>query len=376
MEKMPNQEKESISKPEYFASGIGLVTQSDGRYSLDEKIFARDTQNENRLEHIPTIKPDKVLRPEGDTTIFTSAGIQHIESLERDKINLEGKKFAIEQPVIRSQFMDKIREGYSTAFIDETVAQLGMSTEDFFDMCKQMVNNSLKHDEDIQKYYVTIETQDDRWGQKKFTKLVVTLYYDGDEVSEGVHIDKFPKINGQTTSISEICHGAERFNWLHRENKDQPYFIGFEEFYNFDNRDNIAKTIDPVRTATLMLMQGVTPSHKDPGFRLRQLIRRFVERNMEFSFSENKLLDLSYGYWLKSNVEGVIGKVETLELLKKEMMRAQNVYIVNCIEKDIGKKIKVDVNLNTNEFIKRIHSSPSEEIIRVVENINLKNYDK
>lgn len=123
-------------------------------------------------------------------------------------------------------------------------------------------------------------------------------------------------------------------------------------------------------------MQGVTPSHKDPGFRLRQLIKRFVERNMEFSFSENRFLDLSYDYWLKSNVEGIFGKVEVLELLKKEMMRAQNVYIVNCIEKDIGKEIKVDVNLNTDEFIKRIHSSSSEKIIQVVKNINLKNYDK
>jgi len=376
MEKIPNQEKEAISRSENFATSIGLVIQSDGKYFLDGKIYARDIQSENPLEHIPTIKPDKVLRPEGDTTIFTSAGIQHLETLERDKINLEGEKFAIEQPVVRSQFMDKIREGYSTAFIDETVAQFGVSIEDFFDMCKQMVLNSLNHDADVQKYFVTIENQDDRWGQKKFTKLVVTLYYGGDEVSEGIYIDKFPKIDGQTTSISEICRGTERFNWVHRKNNDQPYFIGFEEFYNLENRDNIARIIDPIRTATLMLMQGVTPSHKDPGFRLRQLIKRFVERNMEFSFSENRLLDLSYDYWLKSNVEGIVGKDETIKLLKKEIVRAQNVYIVSCIEKDIGKKIKVDVNLNTDEFVKRIHSSSSEEIIRAVKNINLQDYDK
>ncbi len=375
MEKMPNQEKE-ISRLEYLTSNIGLVRQPDGKYLLNERVYSEDIQDENSLEHIPTIKPDKVLRPEGDTTIFTSAGIQHIETLERDKISLEGEKFKIAQPVIRSQFMDKIREGYSTAFIDETVAQLGVSDEDFFSMCKQMVINSLNHDTDIQKYYLTIEIQDDRWGQKKFTKLVVTLYYDGNEVSEGVHIDKFPKNDGQTISVSEICHSAERSNWIHRENKDQPYFIGFEEFYHPDNKDDVARIIDPVRTATLMFMQGVVPSHKDPGFRLRQLIKRFIERNADSSFPEERLLDLSYDFWLKSNVEEVVDKVETLELLRREMARAQNVYIVSRVERDIGKKIKVDVNLNTDEFIKRIYSSSPEEIIRAVKSMNLKKYDK
>lgn len=374
MEKMPNQEKE-ITRLEYLTTHVGLVRQLDGKYLLDEGTYSGDVQNENSSEHIPTIKPDRVLRPEGDTTIFTSAGIQHIETLERDKISLEGVRFKIAQPVVRSQFMDKIKEGYSTAFIDEAITQLGVSDEDFFSMCKQMVIDSLNHDADILKYYLTIETQDDRWGQKKFTKLVVTLYYDGNEVSEGVYIDKFPKIDGQIVSVAETTHGAERFNWIHGENRDQPYFIGFEEFYHSGNKDDVARIIDSVRTATLMLMQGVVPSHKDPGFRLRQLIKRFVERNAEASFSEDRLLDLSYDFWSGNNVEGIVDKVEVRELLKKEMTRAQNIHIVNRVEIDTGKKIKVDVNLSTGEFIKRIYSSSPEEIIGIVKSINLKKYE-
>ncbi|MCK9576389.1 MAG: hypothetical protein M0R51_10750 [Clostridia bacterium] len=374
MEKMPNQEKE-ITRLEYLTTHVGLVRQLDGKYLLAERVYSGNIQNESSLEHISTSKPDGVLRPEGDTTIFTSAGIQHLETLERDKINLESEKFKIAQPVVRSQFMDKIKEGYSTAFIDEAIVQLGVSDEDFFSMCKQMVIDSLNHDTDIQKYYLTIDIQDDRWGQKKFTKLVVTLYYDGNEVSEGVYIDKFPKVDGQTVSVAETTHGAERYKWIHRENKDQPYFIDFEEFYHSDNKDDVARIIDPVRTATLMLMQGVVPSHKDPGFRLRQLIKRFVERNAEASFSEDRLLNLSYDFWLRNNVEGIVDKVGARELLKKEMIRAQNVHIVNRVERDTGKKIKVDVNLGTDEFIKRIYSSSPEEIIGVVKSINLKRYE-
>lgn len=374
MENIPNQEKE-ITRLEYLTTQVGLVRQPDGKYLLDERIYSGAVQNENSLEHIPTIKPDRVLRPEGDTTIFTSAGIQHLETLERDKINLESEKFKIAQPVVRSQFMDNIKEGYSTAFIDEAITQLGVSDEDFFNMCKQMVIDSLNHDTDIQKYYLTIETQDDRWGKKKFTKLVVTLYYDGNEVSEGVYIDKFPKIDGQIIPVAETTHSVERFNWIHRKNRDQPYFIDFEEFYHPDNKDDIARIIDPVRTAALMFMQGVVPSHKDPGFRLRQLIKRFVERNTKASFSEDKLLDLSYDFWLGNNVEGIVDKVEVRELLRKEMTRAQNVYIVSCVERDTGKELKVDVNLSTDEFIKRIYSSSPEEIIGVVKSINLKRYE-
>ncbi|MFH1315402.1 MAG: hypothetical protein ABIH67_03330 [Candidatus Uhrbacteria bacterium] len=374
MEKMPNQEKET-TRLEYLTTHVGLVRQPDGKYLLDEKVYSIDIQNESLLEHIPTIKPDGVIRPQGDTTILTSAGIQHLETLERDKINLEGEKFKITQPVIRSQFMDNIKEGYSTSFIDEAVAQLGVLDEDFFSMCKQMVIDSLNHDADIQKYHLTIDVQNDRWGQKKFTKLVVTLYYVGNEVSEGVYIDKFPKINGQTVPVAETTHSAERFNWIHRENRNQPYFIGFEEFYHPDNKDDVARIIDPVRTATLMLMQGVVPSHKDPGFRLRQLIKRFVERNADTSFSEDRLLDLSYDFWLGNNVEGILNKIEVYELLKKEMTRAQNVHIVSRVERDTGKKIKVDVNLSTDEFLKRIYSSSPEEIIGVVKSINLKRYE-
>jgi hypothetical protein len=374
MEKIPNQEKE-ITRLEYLTTQVGLVRQPDGKYLLDGIVYSVDIQNESLLEYVPSIKPDRMIRPEGDTTILTSAGIQHLETLERDKINLKSEKFRIAQPVVRSQFMDKIKEGYSTAFIDEAVVQLGVSDEDFFSMCKQMVIDSLNHDADIQKYYLTIDTQDDRWGSKKFTKLVVTLYYDGNEVSEGVYIDKFPKVDGQTVSVAETTHSAERYSWIHRENKDQPYFIDFEEFYHSDNKDDVARIIDPVRTATLMLIQGVVPSHKDPGFRLRQLIKRFVERNAEASFSEDRLLDLSYDFWLGNNVEGIVDKVGVRELLKKEMTRAQNVYIVSRVERDTGKKIKVDVNLGTDEFIKRIHSSSSEDIILVIKNINLKRYE-
>jgi hypothetical protein len=272
--------------------------------------------------------------------------------------------------------MDRIREGYSTAFINETTAHFGASVEDFTNLCKQMIFKSLDRDNTFPKYHLTIETHDDRWGDKKFTKIVVTLYYNNDEVSEGVFIDKFPKKDDQFTTVSEICWGKERLDWIYREKQEQPYFVGFEEFYKSENNDEIARVVDPIRTATLMLMQGVIPSHKDPGFRLRQLIKRFFERNNQFLFSEKRLLELSYDFWVENHVQGIKDKKEILDLVKKEMMRAQNVYIVGRVEKDVGKKIKVDVNLSTDEFLKRIYSSSPEDITRFLKSINIKNYDE
>jgi len=374
MEKISNQEKE-ITRLEYLTTCVGLIRQPDGRYLLAERVYSGDIQNESSLEHIPTIKPDRVLRPEGDTTIFTSAGIQHLETLERDKINLESEKFKIAQPVVRSQFMDRIKEGYSTAFINMTVAQLGVTDEDFFSMCKQMVIDSLNRDADIQKYHLTIETQDDRWGPKKFTKLVVTLYYDGIEVSEGVYIDKFPKVDGQIVPVAEIAHGKERFNWAYGKNKDQPYFAGFEEFYHLDNKDDVARIIDPIRTATLMIMEGIIPSHKASGFRLRQFVKRFTERNAKTCFSEDRLFKLSYDFWSENNIGGIVSEAKIWELLKKEMMRAQNVYIISRIEIYTGKRFTVDMNLGTDEFIKRIKSSTLEEVNAIIDGINLRKYE-
>ena len=376
MESIIIKEKDFEFNLEYFVSEMKLSKQSDGTYLLDENYFKKQNECIDLLEKFPLIELDSVLRPDGDTTIFTTAGIQHFETLERERIVLEGQKFTIVQPVVRSQFMDKIKEGYSTAFINETIAHFGASAEDFINLCKQMIFKSLELDGVLQKYYLTIEVIDDRWGDKKFTKIVVTLYYNNDEVSEGLFIDKFPQKNGQFLTVSEICWGKERLNWVYRGKQDRPYFTGFEEFYKIENKDDIAKVIDPIRTATLMLMQGVVPSHKDPGFRLRQLIKRFFERNKPFLFSEKQLLELSYDFWVENQVQGIKDKEEILDLLRKEMMRAQNVYIVGCIEKEVGKKIKIDVNLDTNEFVKRIYSSSSQDIIGVIKNIDLKKYDK
>ncbi|MBU1730332.1 hypothetical protein KJ557_02130 [Patescibacteria group bacterium] len=122
-------------------------------------------------------------------------------------------------------------------------------------LCKQMIFKSLDRDSIFRKYHLTIETCDDRWGDKKFTKKVITLYYNNDEVSEGVFMDKFPKKDGQFITVSEISWGRERLNWIYRKKQDQPYFTGFEEFYKTENKDEIARVIDPIRTATLMFMQ-------------------------------------------------------------------------------------------------------------------------
>lgn len=376
MEKIPTEKNNIELNPEYFASEMRLSKQPNGIYFLDKNYFREQNKSRDLLEEFSLIKPNEVLRPEGDTTIFTTAGIQHFETIEREDTILEGQKFTIAQPVVRSQFMDRIREGYSTAFINETTAHFGASVEDFTNLCKQMIFKSLDRDNTIPKYHLTIETHDDRWGDKKFTKIVVTLFYNNDEVSEGVFINKFPKKDGQITTVSEICWGKERLDWIYREKQEQPYFVGFEEFYKSENNDEIAMVVDPIRTATLMLMQGVIPSHKDPGFRLRQLIKRFFERNNQFSFSEKRLLELSYDFWVENHVQGIKDKKEILDLVKKEMMRAQNVYIVGRVEKDVGKKIKVDVNLSTDEFLKRIYSSSPEDITRFLKSINIKNYDK
>ncbi|MDD3687660.1 MAG: hypothetical protein PHE56_12960 [Bacteroidales bacterium] len=374
MEKTPNTERETTTL-EHLTYNTGLIMQDDGKYLLSESAYLNVAQEESLLEDRTVHNPDRVIRPEGDTTIFTTAGIQHLETLERDNADLKGENFIIRQPVIRSQFMDKIREGYSTAFIDEAHIQIGASGEIFSQMCKQMIETSLSHDANLEKFFVTINMQDDRWGPKKFTKLVVTLYYNGEEVSEGVFIEKFPKINGQIISVAETTHSEERFDWLHRKNKDQPYFIGFEEFFHNHDRDNVARIVDPIRTATLMIMQGVVPSHKDPGFRLRQLIKRFAERNAETSFPENKLLDLSYDFWSNNNVDSVVSKDTARDLLRKELMRGHNLKIAEYVERSTGKQIRVDVNLDTDEYLKRIHTSPHKDVVEAVKRMENIRYE-
>jgi len=168
------------------------------------------------FENIKLIEPDKICRSKGDTTFFTTAGVQYIETfLKRDKI-LKKEKFMVAQPVIRSQFMDKVKEGISTSFINFSIESVDSTPEEFIELSKNFIRLVISQGVEIDKIKFQIEEMPDQWGDKKFHKIVLTLYFNDIEIGECVYIHGYPVTESKKIDIVDIGFGVERLNWGYR----------------------------------------------------------------------------------------------------------------------------------------------------------------
>jgi hypothetical protein len=140
------------------------------------------------FENIKIVNPDRISRPKGDTTFFTTAGVQHIETLIRKNRTIENGSFMIAQPVIRSQFMDKVKEGVSSSFINFSIEHVGATRDDFINLTNKFI--ALVEDRGVNREDMrfTLEEVVDKWGDKSFTKTVLTIYIRNIELGECIYI--------------------------------------------------------------------------------------------------------------------------------------------------------------------------------------------
>lgn len=317
---------------------------------------------------ITWIKPDKLRRPEGDTTLFTTAGVQHVETILRKEGDLAKKSFAVSQPVIRSQYMDKVRDGFSTAFINFSVVEVDSSIEEFTVCFKKFLHFLIDRGLDPKLITFKVETIPDKWGNKSFTKTVLTILVNDVEVGEGVLMHDYPVDENKKVEISDICMGVERFNWIIA--KSEGFFHDFKDFYSPDkDRNQVTAAIDCIRTAVLIAGEGVEPSHVDPGFRLRRLSKKFVQRNRGIRLDEKNLIELSLKYWRKWEYIPEVDENKVLEIIQRENTRNFNNMIFLLVEEKGGRKIHADINQPTENLVKQLRISLSGETKLLFENV-------
>lgn len=380
-------EKEIAIDENYIVTHLKFVPdkKTQGFYRLNDQLMSQlNTESENRSsfkfpetiqKFYPKIeieKLDKITRPKGDTTLFTLGGIQHIETLIREKGNLEKKVFAIAQPSLRSQYMDKVEDGTSTAFISISIESIDTTPIEFIEACKNFIALMVGVGMDTNYMKFNIEDISDTWNDKELSQKAITIYYKNFEVGECVYIPDYPFIKDQKISVSDLSFSIERLHWaLNKE--DNYFFSDMKETYleNIDgvSSDKITSIIDCIRSAVLIASEGVKPAHKDPGFRLRQLIKRFVQRNQSVKIDINKLISLSYKYWEKWNHKSELSLEEITQLLVSEQDRSFNVFVLQELQKEIGKRIQMNVNQSTEDFIKQVNSSFSEENKKIMTEI-------
>lgn len=305
------------------------------------------------------VEPDPVCRPAGDTTVFTTAGVQRVETILRERGRLERETFAVAQPVVRSQYMDRAKEGTSSAFVNFSVIQTESTVEGFAGICRQLSAMVVDRGADPGSVTFKVETLGDRWGDREFTKTVLTLYVAGTEVGEGVYLHDYPATPESRVAITDVCFGVERLNWAVAGGR---YFRGFEPFYEgVPDPDVAGAAIDSLRSATLVAGEGVLPSHVDPGFRLRRLCKRFAERNVATGIAPKDLIAASYGHWQRWGERFSASPEQVEQLLCGEIDRAFNNLLIAKVAELGGPKISMNVNQSSESFVVQAKRSLKEE---------------
>ena len=382
-------ERNKISR-DFIVEGLNLVTddkaESKGFLKLKSNPITEVETSENDIERkervlldspekfgayfegIDIENPDKMCRPKGDTTYFTTAGVQRIETILREEGKLERRKFVIAQPSIRSQFMDKVKDGTSTSFVNLSVESIVSTPDEFIDLSNQLIKMVIDQGASRDGLEFKIEEVFDKWGDRKFTKTVLTIYFKETEVGECVYIHDYSSSKTEKVAVSDISFGVERLNWALGNSIN--YFPEFNDFYSETVDSNkITSVIDCIRTAVLMAGEGIKPSHHDPGYRLRQLLKRFVSRNQIIDFDATKLARTAFAYWEKWGFKPSVPIDEVVEIINLENVRSYNVLILSMLEKEGGPRININVSQPTNRLLEQINRSLPKEIVSAINNI-------
>ena len=360
---------------EAFKSSPFLKLQIDSRELNDskegrvpeKKILDNPDELFEQFEGIGVIKPDKIIRSTSDTTFFTSAGVQHIETIFKDKGDLKKEKFIVAQPVIRSQFMDKVKDGTSTSFINFSVESIDANSIEFIKLSNEFIKLVVKQGVDPKELRFCIEEISDRWGDKKFYKTVLTLYFNNIELGECIYMHDYPVTEGKKIDIVDIGFGIERLNWgVNNKN----YLPDFDEFYT-DNIDSNKTTaiIDAIRTAVLIAGEGVVPSNHDHGYRLRQLSKRFVSRNVGVNLDFRELIDISYEYWKRWGASFNLDKEEVFKIISQENERNRNSLFLLKLKEYSDFDICVNINQKNTDFLQQINASLPKEAKIIIDKI-------
>lgn len=326
----------------------------------------------NYFKNIKIVEPENICRPAGDTTFFTTAGVQYIETILRIDGTLKKEQFAIAQPVIRSQFMDKVKDGVSTSFINFSVEAIDATPAEFIKLSNKFVKLIIDQGANPEELRFHLEELPDKWGDKKFSKTVLTVYLNDIELGECIYMHDYPINNDRKVNIVDIGFGVERLVWgINHKN----YFYDFDNFYtnNIDS-NKITAIIDSIRTAVLIAREGVQPSNHDHGYRLRQLSKRFINRNQGVKLDLIELVRASYSYWEKWGLRSTVKERDVLEIIRKENQRNWNSFLLSEIKEKLKMNIDMNINQTSASFLQQMKASLSREDMEKI-NVIIKNYD-
>lgn len=242
-------------------------------------------------------------------TLFYSAGIQPLLTCFNNNEATNIDNLFIAQPVIRTQYVDSLSEGYSLAFVNGTTAKFNLSGEDY----KKLVCDWMEFFQEIGLDKKRINQRKDfyidNWNGMNLSGDRTFYYYDNIEIGDTTFFTKTDKKG--IDSMCDLGFGLERLRWVLDTNKS--YYDLYSDSKNLNPREKAL-----ISAISLLAVCEIAPSQKSCGYRVRLFSKKLAETLNTRKLSINELNYFKecieyWNDWMRSK------KILIFLLLKKNM---------------------------------------------------------
>ena len=228
------------------------------------------------------VPPNKIENENERDTIFYSAGIQPL--LQRYSLGdfRDQQRLFIAQPVVRTQFLPKLKEGTGLAFVNATTASFNLSETEYLKLVKDWLELFAElgfNKEDITR---RDDIYKDTWDGMEIEGKRTFYYYRGIEIGDTTFFTQTS--NPSIETFCDLGFGAERLRWS--ANKDKSYFD-----IESDSSDLPANVKGLISAISLLALNGVKPANKNAGYRAKVFSKTLAEA---LSLRELNERELSY----------------------------------------------------------------------------------
>lgn len=299
-------------------------------------------------------KPKSIIN-EGGSTLFTSAGVQILDDVIFREAVIPQEKIYVAQPVLRSQFIDEIKPGTSTSFVNISTEVVNPGLDEHFRTFSDWLD--LLSELGIKEGDLDIFSDEDEpsWGGKKFKNKILRIFYRGLEIGDSVYAHDVPQGSRSPINFSDIGFGLERIKWSKR--------INYGELAINERIEDYCKTL------ALLSGSGLQPSNHDQGYRMRLFSKRLLEEKTEVREQTDKALSYYYDYWTRwAHLK--VEKGEAVARIAKENGRNFNRILLDKL-KEKHADVDININLSTSELINKLKGTSvgAEELQRILQEI-------
>lgn len=243
--------------------------------------------------------PARSVYRKNERTLFASTSGQVFDDVIYRRGQVTAPDVFCAQPVIRLQFADQVGviEGVATSFVNVATDRWNSTAEKHIGAVDAWLDFLSKQGFYVSNLAIKRRYAENHWADKVVHAEMLKFNYGGLELGVANYFLDIPLSDGALATMSDLSFGLERIAWA--INKTASYF---------DAIGPLSQTIhgkvvfmDTMRTLTLMVASGISPSPHDHGSKFRTLAKKvsaqtegFVIGAMEYYYAQwGKFIKLS-----------------------------------------------------------------------------------